>query len=218
MSAPRVDLPIAIEGVKSEAVKFCHNENCARMFYESRLEKGTDVCPLCGGKLFDISLGEKTILPGDTVLLKRSYHDTRTDLQYLVSAVIGGVGKSSIHRPELCLPAQGFVMSSPTDFTAAGRPFHAIQVNHRDTPSSILVYTFFNQDGFRTSSHTHRIMKDVWDRSIYNRVDRWVMVTVNISAPYSFDGISTTSESHINSIKEFLEKFYKSLSSKGGAR
>jgi hypothetical protein len=40
-------------------------------------------------------------------------------------------------------------------------------------------YTFFNQAGYRTASHTDRIFRDVWDRSVHNRIDRWVMVTVN---------------------------------------
>jgi hypothetical protein len=188
------------------------------MFYESRLEKSVDICPICGGKLFDISLGEKTILPSDTVLIKRAYKDTLNDFQYLVSAVIGGVSKSSIHRPELCLPAQGFVMSSPCDFTVAQRPFHAIQVNSREAPPSVLVYTFFNQTLFRTASHTHRILTDVWDRSIYNRVDRWVMITINVSSPYSSEGVSTKSEKDISEIKSFIEKLYKSLSVEGGER
>ena len=42
-------------------------------------------------------------------------------------------------------------------------------------------YTFFNQDGYRTSSHLRRIFRDVWDRSIRGRIDRWVMLTVHSS-------------------------------------
>ena len=42
-------------------------------------------------------------------------------------------------------------------------------------------YTFFNQDGYRTSSHLRRIFRDVWDRSIRGRIDRWVMLTVYTS-------------------------------------
>ena len=42
-------------------------------------------------------------------------------------------------------------------------------------------YTFFNQDGFRTPSHVKRILRDIWDRSVHNRIDRWVMITVNSS-------------------------------------
>ena len=49
-----------------------------------------------------------------------------------------------------------------------------------------LAYTFFNQEGVRTASHVKRILKDVWDRSVLNRVDRWVMVTVHAHAQSGF--------------------------------
>jgi hypothetical protein len=31
-------------------------------------------------------------------------------------------------------------------------------------------------------SHTERILTDVWDRSVHNRINRWVMVAVNVSS------------------------------------
>jgi hypothetical protein len=61
------------------------------------------------------SEAELTILPRDTVLKKRLY--TGDDGWFLVSAVIGGRYKSSIHRPELCLPAQGYKMEKPRTLT-----------------------------------------------------------------------------------------------------
>jgi hypothetical protein len=45
--------------------------------------------------------------------------------------------------------------------------------------SAMEAYTFFNQEDFRTASHTRRIWRDVIDRSVLNRVDRWVMLTVH---------------------------------------
>ena len=218
MSAPQVALPSVMEGAKVDDVKYCHDENCARMFYASMLEKGKEKCLVCGGKLFDLSLGEKTILPGDTVLLKKSYTDEATDFRYLVSAVVGSANKSSIHRPELCLPAQGFMMSSPVNFTAAGRPFRAIEVKRAGVPPTLLVYTFFNQRGYRTASHTSRIMADVWGRSVHNRIDRWVMLTMNVSSGYSEDGVSTKSESDMEKVKAFIDRFYSAGFTEGGAR
>ena len=53
-----------------------------------------------------------------------------------------------------------------------------------------LSYTFFNQNGLRTSSHARRIISDTWDRSVLNRIDRWVMVTVLASNPQSSHGFS----------------------------
>ena len=186
---PPVAWPTSLAGYEVDDILYCQDEKCARTFFAS-LMMGETNCPACKAALDGRSLGENTVLPPDTKILKRVY---RSDwgTQFLVSAVISGVGKSSIHRPELCLPAQGFLMSNPTDFEvatdgSASRPYHAIQVNSPQAPSALLVYTFFNQEGVHTASHLRRIFLDTWDRSVHNRIDRWVMVTVHVSALQGF--------------------------------
>ena len=77
-------------------------------------------------------------------------------------------------------------MSNPMDFDVAGRPYHAIQLNGPQRPPALLAYTFFNQAGVHTASHLRRIFLDTWDRSVHNRIDRWVMITVHVSAPMGF--------------------------------
>jgi exosortase len=125
-----------------------------------------------------VSEGERTVLPKDTAIYKKLY-ESRGGASFLVSFVVGGASRASIHRPELCLPSQGYVMSNPRNFDAAGVPWHAIDVCRPGGTPSVKAYTFFNQTGFRTASHTARIWRDVVDRSVFNRVDRWVMVTVS---------------------------------------
>lgn len=126
------------------------------------------------------SESELTILPGDTQFVKRKYTDGAGGW-YLVTAVIGGTSKSSIHRPELCLPTQGFLMASSRTAEVAGNDWRFITLARGGVPAMGFAYTFFNQAGFRTASHTERILCDVFDRSFYNRIDRWVMITVNSS-------------------------------------
>lgn len=124
------------------------------------------------------SESERTILPADTQFDKRLY--TAPDgTWYQVSLVIGGKSKSSIHRPELCLPSQGFQMMNPRSLDAGGVAWHAVTLARGTLPPLGFAYTFFNQDGFRTSSHVRRILRDVFDRSFRARIDRWAMVTVN---------------------------------------
>lgn len=128
-----------------------------------------------------ISEAEKTVLPGDTRIEKRLYTEP-SGHWYLVSLVVGGKHKGSIHRPELCLPAQGFLMTEPRTVEARGGAWRVISLDGGPgRPKLGFAYTFFNQDGFRTASHVRRILRDVWDRSFHNRIDRWVMVTVNSS-------------------------------------
>ena len=125
-----------------------------------------------------VSEGELKILPADTRIVKKMY-ESRSGAQFLASFVVGGVSRASIHRPELCLPSQGYVMSNPRNFDVAGRPWHVIDIVRPGSLPAMEAYTFFNQEGFRTASHTHRIWRDVIDRSVMNRVDRWVMLTVH---------------------------------------
>lgn len=125
----------------------------------------------------EVSEAEHHTLPADTQFDKRRYED-KDGNWYQVSMVIGGKSKSSIHRPELCLPTQGFQMMSPHTVESGGVEWHLVTLARGTVPACGFAYTFFNQDGYRTSSHLKRIFRDVWDRSIRGRIDRWVMVTV----------------------------------------
>ena len=180
---PAVSLPADIPGYESDTISFCHSETCCQSFRGRELDRDRPgKCPACGGDLHEISLGEQTILPKDTGMQKRVYIDP-SGYMFVATAVLGGVTKSSIHRPELCLPAQGFLMMNPHDFTAGKRPYRVISVMRGDTSECALAYTFFNQDGYITASHMSRILRDVWDRTALNRVDRWVMITIYAMPP-----------------------------------
>ncbi len=201
---PQVAWPESLGGYVADDILYCQNEVCSRTFFASHIG-GVTNCPACGAALDGSSLGENTILPSDTTILKRVY-TSGLGMQFVVSAVISGSGKSSIHRPELCLPAQGVQMSNPTDFNVAGWPYHAIQINFKDEPPAQLIYTFFNQEGARTASHLRRIFQDTWDRSIHNRIDRWVMVTVRAASPYSPYGVVMSRPRDRAEIEKFLRK------------
>lgn len=124
------------------------------------------------------SEAELNVLPTDTRIEKRLYTD-EYGRWFQVSLIVGGASKGSIHRPELCLPAQGFQMKEPKNIEAGGVKWHVIKLDRGVYGALGFAYTFFNQAGFHTSSHTRRILQDVWDRSILSRIDRWHMVTVN---------------------------------------
>ena len=72
-------------------------------------------------------------------------------------------------------------MSNPRNLDAGGRPWHVLDVAKPGESRGMEASTFFNQEGFRTASHTRRIWQDVLDRSVLNRVDRWVMLSVHVS-------------------------------------
>lgn len=117
-------------------------------------------------------------LPEDTIILKRLYESIDGKV-FLVSAVIGGKNRLSIHRPELCMPAQGYFMSDTRTINSGGIDWRTITLSRQYKDEATLSYTFFNQDGYRTARHSARILRDALSKTIYNRIDRWVMLTVN---------------------------------------
>lgn len=128
----------------------------------------------------EMSEAERETLPKDTVIVRRRYVDSDGHF-YQVSAVIGGRSKSSVHRPELCLPGQGFQMTEPHTVDIGGTSWRKLTLTKGSDVCAGFAYTFVNGTGFRTSSHLVRIFTDVWDRSILGRIDRWVMLTVSSS-------------------------------------
>ena len=123
---------------------------------------------------------ELTTLPSDTRINKRVYRKDGNVL-FRISEVTGGRYKSSIHRPELCLPSQGFIMLSPRTIKAGSAYWRVITLKAGNGEEFLFAYTFFNQDSFATASHVRRIFKDVCDRTFFNKIDRWTMITIDSS-------------------------------------
>ena len=145
------------------------------------------------------SEAELETLPKDTAIEKRGYVAPDGNW-YNVSLIVGGRSKGSIHRPEMCLPSQGFLMADPVVAEVSGVEWRMLTVERgRESPLGF-AYTFFNQDGFRTSSHVKRIFRDVVDRSFLRRIDRWAMVTVTSS-----DADRRRLERFLSSLKEVME-------------
>lgn len=192
---------------------FCHNEQCNATFEEQvlvekgcRQEKGFK-CPSCGGEMKTVSLGELQDLPKDTEILKRVYRSVDGRV-YSISVVISGRRRGSIHRAELCLPAQGFVMLSAKKERLnipSGRPREARIIQAQRSASDYrfsLVYWFVSRDR-ECASHSQRILLDIWDRSVHNRINRWVMVAINASTPLEEEASKKAFEAFVN---DFYQK------------
>lgn len=184
-------LPQSVGDFTGDVPWFCHNDQCMEVIDERLLlqagqqKDGGFVCPSCSGKLYVISLGEQDSLPADTKILKETYRST-DGLTYAVTVVVSGRQRGSIHRPELCLPAQGFVMSDARRVNvrvAGGTPknIRKIRVQRTGQHSVSMIYWFFSKER-ESCSHAERILLDIWDRSIHNRINRWAMVAVNVSS------------------------------------
>jgi len=208
------DLPKQIGNFIGDQPWFCHNEQCNESAEEQTLlskncqQPDGYKCPTCGGKMQKVAMGEKQDLPPDTEILKRIYRSS-DGLTYSVSVVIGGRSRGSIHRAELCLPAQGFVMLSAKKEKLnikSGRPKEARIIQAQRSSSDYrfaLVYWFVSRE-HECASHTERILLDIWDRSIHNRINRWVMVAVNVSTP--LDEVDSRRQ-----FENFVDEFYPKI-------
>jgi len=207
-------LPNQIGDFVGDQPWFCHNEQCNVSFEEKMLiEKGCRQeegfkCPSCGGAMKTVSMGELQDLPKDTEILKRVYRSVDGRV-YSTSVVIAGRSRGSIHRAELCLPAQGFVMLSAKKERLnipSGRPREARIILAQRSASDYrfsLVYWFVSRNR-ECATHSQRILLDIWDRSVHNRINRWVMVAINAST-------SLDDEASKKAFEVFVDEFYQKL-------
>jgi len=210
MPAPEFALPERLPGgIRGERIVFCQNAQCGALLPEQAFRAdGTNACPRCGaGKLCEETLAERKVLPADTKIVKRLYRSPLGEA-FLVSAVIGGASKSSLHRPELCLPAQGYLIRDARNLEAGGRPFHAIRLERAGMAPAVHAYTYFNQNGVRTASQIRRNFLDTWARSVSGRIDRWVMLTVTA---YGLQGFSLERPADRRTLESFLGVLAKEL-------
>lgn len=188
---------------------FCQNDQCGAEVETDSLDAPPGKCPHCGGEMLPISLGEKTILPADTRIMKCNYYDDMGDA-WRISVVVNGRSRQSIHRPEICLPAQGMSLEKGhvDSFRLASGTvlsMHCYDVRSRMSSSGNRMgfgYFFMNPRG-RAASHLKRILISVRDRAFSRRVTRWAMVT--ISGEESF----TATEGRKEATSAFLSEFYE---------
>ncbi len=190
---------------------FCQNEHCGRIVETESPFAPPAACPSCGSPMAGASLGERTVLPSDTGFRKCHYYDAMGDV-YRVTVVINGKSRQSIHRPEVCLPAQGFSMENGRviDFDIGGGERLAVRcvdLRRRDSASSHRMgqgYYFVSHDN-RVASHLSRMLISIRDRAFRNRITRWAMVTL-----FCEDSLASTPERR-EEVSAFLSEFHAAL-------
>lgn len=178
-----------------EAVYFCQNDQCARSFPESSLPEGgagSIACPVCGGVLSTVSLGENNLLPAQTPIFRKVY--SRSGHGSITATVVfSGMERRSIHRPQVCLVSQGNkIMDERTEMFGAdgenggesggGHPLRilrlAFQVKDPSTGKTVSQtpcvygYWLFNPE-FETVHHLSRFARMLWDNCVRAYRPRW---------------------------------------------
>ncbi len=163
---------------------FCQNEHCGNVVETDSPFEKPQACPSCGSPMAYVSVGELTVLPSDTGFRKCHYYDALGDV-YRVTVVINGKSRQSIHRPEVCLPAQGFSLENGhvVEFHLANGtvlPMRCVELRRRESTSSLRMgqgYYFVSRHNL-VASHLSRMLISIRDRAFRNRITRWAMVTL----------------------------------------
>lgn len=163
----------------------------------SRMEAGIDMNLPASVNGFvgadqQVSELELSILPRDTEFAKKLYGNERGDT-ISCQIVLAGGEKRSIHRPEVCLPAQGWSLKTGGVIQIAlanGRKLDVMKLNIvkrislADGPprelTSLFLYWFVGRDA-TTPHHLVRVLRTNLDMILHNTNHRWAYVIV--SAP-----------------------------------
>jgi EpsI family protein len=210
----RLDLPSSLAAYTARDVRFCHNDQCAKTIVVTEVED-RDACPACGSGLHDISLAEKIILPQDTVIRKKQYTHVSGDSMF-VTIVLSGAQQKSLHRPQQCLPAQGYVIESnrPIQVNLPGRePLKVALLGLRRSMNrsggeqnherSLYAYWFVG-GGRETSSHLARLYWMSKDRIVRGMAPRWAYITVSTSS-------ESDSEGSLQRLSRFIAELYAAI-------
>lgn len=141
------------------------------------------------GRDAPVSSLERESLGPDTEFARKSYTNARGD-EIFVSIVLSGPDmNTSIHRPERCLPAQGWtiadsrIVTLPTPLgSLRATRLHDLRrlTGSGGTPPLIYNLNYYWFVGARdtTPSHIERTFLDVRDRLLKGSNQRWAYVTV----------------------------------------
>jgi Protein of unknown function (DUF3485) len=181
-------LPARIDVYEGADVLYCQNESCLKSYLASSLEEKT-VCPLCQGRLELASLGELSSLPPDTTLIRKLYSSPDGD-RILVSIVISSNDRTSIHRPQNCLPAQGYSTVKHRLVSVAIPDKQDIEINildlHKQSANgnkadneqfSAFAY-FYSGEGRITPHYLSMIFWTSYNRLFHGSASKWAYISI----------------------------------------
>ena len=134
---------------------------------------------------------EQDLLPQDTEGSRRLFRNKHGNEVYC-TIILAGRDSTSIHRPELCLPGQGWTINEHTEaIPVAAAPGGALAVMRMNgthpvrlsdgqvgQSRSVFLYWFVGKDRI-TASHWQRIYWTSKDRILHNTNHRWAYILVD---------------------------------------
>lgn len=165
-----------------------------------------------------VSAGELQILPPDTTFARKTYGNLSTQRlnRILLSIILSGAEKRSIHRPERCLPSQGWHIDATHTENIPLASGHGLDVTvlllskpvtlqdgQSFTLRSYYLYWFIGKD-VTTASATKRILMTNWDLLVHRVNQRWAYVIASANITKDFDPNGLDQEQTLAMLKQFI--------------
>jgi EpsI family protein len=161
---------------------------------------------------------ELEVLAKDTGFARKVYTSPAGDKIYVSIVLSGDDMTSSIHRPERCLPAQGWslqdtsqrsilISDSRSLVTSRLLSVRMIEAKSQRVAIKNLTYYWFVGYSDVTASHFTRTMFDLRDRTLHGYNQRWAYVTV---AGTITEGLARPGRSEAETAK-MIENFISQL-------
>lgn len=194
-----------IEGAHCSRLSYCYQPTCLAVERYPDGMPAPTVCRVCQSTdVHPYSLAEYNILPKDTRVL-RAIYDFGYEGEYTLSVVVAGQSRTSIHRPELCLPSQGKVFESAIKEILPGVPMVCGELRSKDAAhfsAGGFAYVYLNSKG-ATVSDLERVVGDTLARAWHHRIPRWAMLTV------SSENVNFKTPEGEALLKEKMQRFYE---------
>jgi hypothetical protein len=183
-------LPARVGEWSGEEILYCQNPACDKLIKGSEI--GEDLlCPRCGGRTSSGSLTEWALLPADTGIHKMLYTHDSTGENLMVSLVLSGASRTSIHRPQICLVGNGREITSTRIIRVDLEDGEKLGVTLLDmlwrgqgsegrpaAQRTFFAYWFIGK-GHETPRHLARMFWMAFDRIVHGLSHRWAYVGVS---------------------------------------
>jgi EpsI family protein len=175
-----------------------------------------------------VSQRELEMLAGDTEFARKVYTDAAGNSMFVSIVLSGADLDNSIHRPERCLPAQGWTIADSTQLRiplesgrklAVTRLHNVRQVPLRNgTTVSIYNLNFYWFVGYHhlTASHLERTMFDIEDRVLKGYNQRWAYITVASDITKGLTPFGHSEAETDQMIRDFIRQIYPAISQPSG--
>jgi EpsI family protein len=169
------------------------------------------------GKPAQISEREISVLGPDTDFFRENYTNGRGDEVQVTIVLSGQDMNTSIHRPERCLPAQGWTIADKQALRIAvpGRgevPVTRLQnlrnltSDNRSLTLHQLSYYWFAGSSSVTGSHFDRTLIDIRDRILHGTNQRWAYITVSAVVTGNLQKFGRTEAETSRLLEDFIKR------------